>query len=181
MKEKFRLIFGRKMEVPLANSKIALALAAVLMLAGTCILWHNAADTCFLKRENAPAVTVTAADVEVTGEGGYVPRMEIRTEGGRIFTLTEKQAGNFFSRARSEIQAGDELTLRLSRGGHVMEVQEGDSVWVPFNASASAHRVSNAVDLTIGAVFAVLSALLLLRTAALGAGRKEKFRFGAHR
>ena len=178
MMQKMILFLGQKLDAPFFNSIPVLLLLAALLIAGSGLLWRNAGDTLFLSRESAQACEVIVADCVVTGQDSYVPRMEITAEDGAVYTLMRSQVGNVFDALSAEIQPGDALALRLSRRGRVLEVQKGESVLLDFGASVRSAVLDVVISAGTAVVFDLLAALLILRCAVLGMGRKQRFRFG---
>ena len=181
MKNKIRLVLGQPVDAPFVNSIPVLVVLAVLMLAGTVLLWGDAGDTLFLSRENAAAVEATVQSCTVAGQDSYVPRMEIVTTDGETFTLLESQVGDIFGALAAEVEPGDGIIMRMSRKGRVLEIQEGDLVHLDFDMSKKAAIWDVIVSASVAVVFDLLALFLLARVAVLGMNRKGAFRFGPAR
>jgi len=181
MKNRIRLIMGQPIDAPFANSVPALMLLAVLFIAGSVLLWSDAGDTLFLSRERAGVREITVESCTVTGQDSYVPRMEIISTDGEMFTLLESQVGRLFEAVAAALESGDEVTLRLSRKGRVLEVQEGDLVHLDFEQSKRAAGWDVFVSGGSALVFDLLAALLIVRCAVLKLNRRGSFRFGPAR
>ena len=181
MKDKIRLVLGQPVDAPFINSIPVLAALAVLMIAGSLLLWSDAGDTLFLNRESAATVNATVQSCAVVGQDSYVPRMEIVTAEGETFTLLESQVGDIFDALASEIESGDEISMKLSRKGRVLEVREDDLVHLDFDASKKSAVWDVAVSSAAALVFDLLGLFLLLRAIVLKKNRKSAFRFGPAR
>lgn len=181
MKNKIRLVLGQPVDAPFANSAPVLLLLAVLLIAGSCLLWSDAGDTLLLSREKAATVEANVESCTVTGQDSYVPRMEIVTTDGETFTLLESQVGDVFDAVAAELEPGDAVTLRLSRKGRVLEVQEGDLIHLDFEQSKTAAVWDVFVSTAVALVFDLLGLFLIVRTLALRMNRKGAFRFGPAR
>lgn len=181
MKNKIRLVLGKPVDAPFVNSVPVLAILAVLMIAGSLLLWSDAGDTLFLSRESAQTVEATVQSCTVAGQDSYVPRMEIVTNEGEIFVLLESQVGDIFDALAAEIEAGDRISMKLSRKGRVLEVQEDDLVHLDFDASKRAAVADVIVSTAAAVVFDLLAVFLLLRAAVLRMNRRNTFRFGPAR
>lgn len=181
MKTKLRLILGREMDAPFANSIPVLLLIAALFIAGSLLLWSDAGDTLFLSRESAQVVEATVQSAAVAGEESYVPRLEIVTAEGEIYTLLKSQVGNLFHTLAAELEPGDAITLRLSRKGNVLEVQEGDAVHLAFSQSKQSALWDVFVSGGSALVFDLLAAFLIFRCVILRMNRRNGFRFGPAR
>lgn len=181
MKNKIRLFLGQPLEAPFANSIPVLLVLAALFIAGSLLLWSDAGDTLFLSREGAQTVEATVQSCTVAGQDSYVPRMEIVTDAGETFALLESQVGDVFDALAAELEPGDEVALRLSRKGRVLEVQEGDLVHLDFDQSKRAARWDVFVSTSVALVFDLLAAFLILRCTVLKLNRKGTFRFGPAR
>lgn len=181
MKDKIRLVLGQPVETPFANSVPVLILLAVLLIAGSGLLWSDAGDTLFLRREGAEVVEATVQSCTVAGQDSYVPRMEIVTAENKTYTLLQSQVGDIFDALAAELESGDEVILRLSRKGRVLEVQEGDLVHLDFDASKSAAMWDVFVSTAVALVFDLLGLFLIVRAIALKMNRKSAFRFSPAR
>jgi len=181
MKNKIRLIMGQPLDAPFANSIPALMLLAVLFIAGSVLLWSDAGDTLFLSRGRADVREITVESCTVAGQDSYVPRLEIVSADGKLFTLLESQVGRLFEAVAAELESGDEVTLRLSRKGRVLEVQEGDLVHLDFEQSKRAAGCDVFVSGGAALLFDLLAALLIIRCAMLKLNRKSTVRLGPAR
>lgn len=181
MKNKIRLVLGQPVDAPFANSIPVMLVLAVLFIAGSLLLWSDAGDTLFLSREDAQVREVTVQSCTVTGQDSYVPRMEIVAEDGEVYVLLESQLGNIFDAVAAELEPGDEISLRLSRKGRVLEVQEGDLVHLDFDASVRSAVWDVIVSTSVALVFDLLAAFLILRCAIMKMNRKNSFKFGPAR
>lgn len=181
MKDRIRLVLGQSVDAPFVNSIPVLIVLAVLLIAGSGLLWSDAGDTLFLSRESAVTVEATVQSCTVAGQDSYVPRMEIVTTKGKMYTLLESQVGDIFDALAAEIEPGDEVILRLSRKGRVLEVQEGDLVHLDFAASKSAAKWDVFVSTAVALVLDLLGLFLIVRAAALKMNRRSTFRFGPAR
>lgn len=181
MKNKIRLVLGKPVDAPFVNSIPVLVVLAVLMIAGSLLLWSDAGDTLFLSRESAETVHATVQSCTVAGQDSYVPRMEIVTTEGETFVLLESQVGDIFDALASEIEAGDEISMKLSRKGRILEVQEDDLVHLDFDVSKKAAILDVIVSAAAAVVFDLLALFLLARAAVLRMNRKSAFRFGPAR
>lgn len=178
MKNKIRLVLGQPVDAPFVNSIPVLAVLAALLFAGSVLLWSDAGDTLFLRHENAAIVEVTVQSCTVAGQDSYVPRMEIVTTEGETFTLLKSQVGRYFDALAGSVESGDEVILRLSRKGRVLEVQEDDLVHLDFAASKNAAVLDVLVSTAAAVVFDLLGLFLLLRAVVLKMNRRSAFRFG---
>ena len=181
MKNKIRLVLGQPVDAPFVNSVPVLIALAVMLIAGSFLLWSDAGDTLFLSREGAATVEATVQSCTVAGQDSYVPRMEIVTTEGETFTLLKSQVGRYFDALAGSIESGDEVILRLSRKGRVLEVQEGDLVHLDFDASKSAAKWDVFVSTAVALVLDMLGLFLIVRAAALKRNRRSIFRFGPAR
>ena len=181
MKNKIRLIMGQPLDAPFANSIPALMLLAVLFIAGSVLLWSDAGDTLFLSRGRADVREITVESCTVAGQDSYVPRLEIVSADGKLFTLLESQVGRLFEAVAAELESGDEVTLRLSRKGRVLEVQEGDLIHLDFRQSVKSAVTDVVISSLVAVTFDLFGLILLLRCIILKANRKNKFRFGPAR
>ena len=181
MKNKIRLVLGKPVDAPFVNSVPVLVILAVLMLAGSFLLWSDAGDTLFLSREGAETVEATVQSCTVAGQDSYVPRMEITTAAGETFVLLESQVGDIFDALAEEIETRDEISMKLSRKGRVLEVREDDLVHLDFDGSKKAALLDVFVSTAAAVVFDLLALFLLLRAAVLRMNRKSAFRFGPAR
>lgn len=181
MKDRIRLVMGRPIDAPFANSVPVLALLAVLFIAGSLLLYAGAGDTLFLSREDAQVKEITVEKCELAGQDSYVPRLEIVSAEGEMFTLLKSQVGNVLEMLEKEIEPGDDVTLRLSRKGNVLEVQEDDLVHLDFAQSKKAVVWDVIAGAGSALVFDLLAVLLIIRCAVLRMNRKSAFRFGPAR
>lgn len=181
MKTKLRLILGREMDAPFANSIPVLLLIAVLLIAGSLLLWSDAGDTLFLSRDSAQVVVATVQSAAVVGEESYVPRLEIVTDDNKTYTLLKSQVGDLFQSLASELEPGDEICLRLSRKGNVLEVQEGDVTHLDFEQSKKSALGDVFLSGGTALIFDLLAVFLILRCAILRMNRRGGFRFGPAR
>jgi len=181
MKDKIRLVLGQPVDAPFVNTIPVLLVLGILLLAGSLLVWSDAGDTLFLSRENAQTVEVTVESCTVTGQDSYVPRMEIVTTESEMYTLLESQVGDIFDALAAEVEPGDEVVLRLSRKGRVLEVQEGDLVHLDFDASKSAAVWDMIVSTSVALVLDLLGLFLIVRAVILKMNRKSAFRFGPAR
>lgn len=181
MKTKIRLILGREVDAPFANSVPVLLVIAVLFIAGSLLLWSDAGDTLFLNRENAQTVEATVASAALAGEDSYVPRLEISAESGETYVLLESQVGDKINVLAAELESGDEISLLLSRKGNVLEVREGDLVHLDFDQSKKSALWDVFVSTASALAFDLLAAFLILRSAILKMNRRGGFRFGPAR
>lgn len=181
MKTKIRLFLGQPLDAPFANSIPALALLAVLFFAGSCLLWSDAFDTLGLSRERAQTKQIVVQTAELAGADSYSPRVEITAEDGSMFTLLKSQVGNRLENVASELERGDEVTLRLSRKGRVLEVQEGDLIHLDFDVSKRSAIKDVLFSSSVAVIFDFFGLLLFLRCIVLKMNRKNKFRFGSAR
>ena len=181
MKDKIRLVMGRPLDAPFANSVPVLALLAALFIAGSLLLYAGTGDTLFLSRENAQAKEITVEKCELAGQDSYVPRLEIVSSEGETFTLLKSQVGNWLEVLEKAIEPGDHVTLRLSRRGNVLEVQEDDLVHLDFAQSKRAVVWDVIAGAGTALVFDLLAALLIVRCIVLRMNRKSAFRFGPAR
>lgn len=173
MKQKLRLVLGRPLDAPFANSVPTLMLLAILLIAGSGLLWSEASDTLFLSRENAKAVSTSLVSCTLTGQDSYVPRLEISADDGNQYVLMQSQAGDVLEAVAEQLKAGEAIELRLSRKGRVLEVQQGESVLLHFEHAKRASRVDVLVSALTACVFDLLGILLLIRSVALGMNRKR--------
>ena len=181
MKTKIRLILGREVDAPFANSVPVLLVIAALFIAGSLLLWSDAGDTLFLKYENAQAVEAVVESAAVVGEDSYVPRLEIAAVDGSMYTLLKSQVGDRIGTLAQELESGDEITLLLSRKGNVLGVQEGDLVHLDFDQSKKSALWDVFVSTASALAFDLLAAFLILRCAVLKMNRRGGFRFGPAR
>lgn len=181
MKTKIRLILGREVDAPFANSIPVLLVIAALFIAGSLLLWSDAGDTLFLSREGAQVVEATVESAAVAGAESYVPRLEIVTAEGATYTLLKSQVGDIFDALAAELEPGDEIILRLSRKGNVLEVQEGDLVHLDFDQSKQSALWDVFVSGGSALAFDLLAAFLILRCVILRMNRRGGFRFGPAR
>lgn len=181
MKTKIRLILGQPLDAPFANFIPALALLAVLFFAGSVLLWSDAFDTLGLSRERAQAKEIVVQSAEIAGAESYSPRVEITAEDGGVFTLFKSQLGSRIENVAAELESGDEVTLRLSRKGRVLEVQEGDLVHLDFEQSKKSAVKDVLISGSVAVVLDFFGLVLLLRCIVLKMNRKNKFRFGPAR
>lgn len=181
MKTKIRLILGREVDAPFANSIPVLMVIAALFIAGSLLLWSDAGDTLFLSCENAQAVEAVVETASVVGEDSYVPRLEIVTAQGETYAILKSQVGDAIHMLAAELESGDEITLRLSRKGNVLQVQEGDLVHLDFDQSKKSARWDVFVSGGSALAFDLLAAFLILRCAILRMNRRGGFRFGPAR
>ena len=181
MKDKLRLILGRPVDAPFANSAAALTLLAVLLIGGSLLLWSDAGDTMFLSRESAATVEATVESCAAAGEDSYVPRLEIVADDGATYTLLQSQVGGVLETIAAELEPGDGISLTLSRKGRVLEVREGDLVHLDFDQSKQSARWDTFVSAAAAVVFDLLGLFLILRAILLNMNRKGAFRFGPAR
>lgn len=181
MKTKLRLILGREVDAPFANSVPVLLVIAALFIAGSLLLWSDAGDTLFLNRESAQTVETMVESAAVAGEESYVPRLEIATADGQMYTLLESQVGNAIHILAAELEPGDEITLRLSRKGNVLQVQEGDLVHLDFDQSKKSALWDVFISASTALAFDLLAAFLIVRCTILRMNRRGGFRFGPMR
>lgn len=178
MKTKLRLILGREMDAPFANSIPVLLLIAALFIAGSLLLWSDAGDTLFLRRESAQVVEATVESAAVVGEESYVPRLEIVTAEGETYTLLKSQVGDLLKSLAAELEPGDEIRLRLSRKGNVLEVQEGSFTHLDFDQSKKSALGDVFISGGTALIFDLLAVFLIVRCAILRMNRKGGFHFG---
>lgn len=181
MKTKIRLILGQQLDAPFANSIPVMLVLAVLFMAGSVLLWSSAGDTLFLSRESAEVREITVESCTVAGQDSYVPRVEIVSTDAEMFTLLESQVGSMIETVGAEIEPGDRITLRLSRKGNVLEIQEDDLVHLDFDSSKKSAVWDILVSAGSALVFDLLAALLIARALVLKMNRKGSFRFGPAR
>ncbi len=167
MKNKLRLILGRPVDAPFANSIPVLLVLAVLFIAGSVLLFTDASDTLFLSREGARTVEMTVESAQIVGQDSYVPRMEIVAQDGRTYTLLKSQVGGMMEAVADALQPGDEIILRLSRKVNILEVQEDDLIHLDFSAAKRRAGWDVFVGAGTGIVFDLLAAILIMRCAAL--------------
>ena len=98
-----------------------------------------------------------------------------------MFTLLESQVGSMFEAVGAAIESGDQITLRLSRKGNVLEIQEGDLVHLDFEQSKRSATWDIVVSAGSALVFDLLAALLIVRSLVMKMNRKGSFRFGTAR
>lgn len=181
MKTKIRLFLGQQLDAPFANSILVMLVLAAMFIAGSLLLWGSAGDTLFLSRDSAQVKEITVESCTVTGQDSYVPRVEIVSADGEMFTLLESQVGGVFEAVGAEIESGDQIALRLSRKGNVLEVREGDLVHLDFEQSKKSAVWDVVVSAGSALVFDLLAALLIVRSLVLKMNRKGSFRFGPAR
>lgn len=181
MKDKIRLVLGQPVDAPFVNSVPVLIVLAVLLIAGSGLLWSDAGDTLFLDRESAATVEATVQSCTVAGQDSYVPRMEIVTAEGETYTLLESQVGEIFDALAAELESGDEIAMKLSRKGRVLEVREGDLVHLDFSASKSAAMWDVFVSAGAALALDLLGLFLIARAMVLRMNRRSAFRFGPAR
>lgn len=172
MLTKIRLVFGQKFDAPFANSALACLLLTVILAVGSGVLWSEAGDTLGLTRETAKVTEITVASAEVTGEGGYTPRLEIVTQDGETVSLLKSAAGESYAALCESVQAGDTLTLRLSRKGSVMEVEKDGMVLLDFDSAKSAGTFGRILNVAAAILFDLLAILLAVRTIVLAMNRR---------
>lgn len=178
MNPKIRLVFGQKVDAPFANSILVCAFLALILAAGSALLWADAGDTLGLTREAAATREITVASAEATGEGGYAPRLEITGEGGETFSLMRSAVGDDYDALCAQVQPGDSLTLRLSRRGSVLEVEKDGQILMDFEGAVARNRWSVILNLAAAVLFDVLAALVVLRAGVLAMNRKAQPRAG---
>lgn len=181
MKKKIRLVLGQPIDAPFANSIPVMLVLAVLFIAGSVLLWSDAGDTLFLSRESAQVREITVEKCEAVGEDSYVPRVEIVSTEGEMFTVLKSQVGRLFDAVCAAVEPGDEITLRLSRKGSVLEIQEDDLVHLDFDQSKRSAVWDVFVSAGSALVFDLLAALLIVRSIIMRMNRKGSFRFGPAR
>lgn len=181
MKTKIRLFFGQPLNAPFADFIPALALLAVLFVGASGLMWSDAFDTLGLSRERAKAIEVIVTSAELAGADSYNPRVEIAAGDGAVYTLLKSQVGDRLESVASELEPGDQITLRLSRKGRVLEVQEGDLVHLDFEESKKSAVLDTVVSGLVAVVFDLIGLFLILRCAVLRMNRKNKFKFGPAR
>lgn len=181
MKTKIRLLLGQPLDAPFANFIPALALLAVLFFAGSVLLWTDAFDTLGLSRERAQAKEIVVAAAALAGEESYSPRVEITAEDGEVYSLLKSQLGNRMEAVADALESGDAVTLRLSRKGRVLEVQEGDLIHLDFDQSVKSAVKDVVISSLVAVTFDLFGLILLLRCIVLKMNRKNKFRFGPAR
>ena len=181
MKDRIRLVMGRPIDAPFANSVPVLALLAVLFIAGSLLLYAGAGDTLFLSREDAQVKEITVEKCELAGQDSYVPRLEITSEDGEVYTLLKSQVGDQVNVLAEELESGDEISLLLSRKGNVLEVRESDLVHLDFDRSKKSALWDVFVSTASALAFDLLAAFLILRCAILKMNRRGSFRFGPAR
>lgn len=181
MKTKIRLILGQEVEAPFANSIPVLMVIAALFIAGSLLLWSDAGDTLFLHSDNAQTVEAVVESAEIVGEDSYVPRLEIAAADGSMYTLLKSQVGDQINALAQELESGDEIELKLSRKGNVLQVREDDLVHLDFDQSKKSARWDVFVSGGSALAFDLLAAFLILRCAILKMNRRGGFRFGPAR
>lgn len=178
MNHRIRLVFGQKVDAPFANSVLVCALLALILAAGSALMWADALDTLGVTREGAAAREITVASAQATGEGGYAPRLEVVGEGGETFALLRSAVGEGYDALCGQIQPGDELTLRLSRRGNVLEVEREGEILVPFDDAVARGRGGMILNLAAAVLFDALAVLVAVRAAVLAMNRKSQPRAG---
>lgn len=181
MKNKIRLFLGQSLDTPFANSVPVMVVLAVLFAAASVLLWSDAGDTLFLKRENASVCELTVESAAVAGQDSYVPRVEITADDGQVYTLLKSQVGDVLEDVAAKLESGDQVTLRLSRKGSILEIAEGDEVHLAFDESIGKAVGDVIVSAITAVVFDLLAIFLLLRAWVLKLNRKGSFRFGPAR
>ena len=181
IKTKIRLFLGQPSEAPFADFIPALVMLAVLFFAGSFLLWSDAFDTLGLSRERAQVCEITVAAAELTGADSYNPRVEIAAESGETYALLKSQLGSRIVSVAAELEAGDSVTLRLSRKGRVLEVQEGDLIHLDFEESKRSAVLDTVVSTLVAVVLDLIGLFLILRAAVLKMNRKNSFKFGPAR
>lgn len=181
MKTKIRLFLGQPSDAPFADFIPALVVLAVLIIGGSLLVWSDAFDTLGLSRERAKACEVTVASAEVAGAESYNPRVEITSQDGEVYSLLKSQVGNRLEAVAGALEEDDQITLRLSRKGRVLEVQEGDLVHLDFEESKNSAVLDTVVSILVAAAFDGIGLFLLLRAIVLKMNRKNKFKFGPAR
>lgn len=181
MKNKIRLVMGQPLDAPFANSIPVLLALAAMFIAGSFLLWSDAGDTLFLSRERAASREIVVESCTAEGLDGYVPRVEIVSDAGEMFTVLKSQVGNSFDAILSEVEPGDSVLLRLSRKGSVLEIQEDDLVHLDFDQSKRTALWDLFVSGGTALVFDLLAVLLIIRCIVLRMNRKSAFRFGPAR
>ena len=107
--------------------------------------------------------------------------MEITAEDGQVYTLLKSQVGDVLEDVAAKLESGDQVSLRLSRKGSILEIAEGDQVHLAFDASIKKAVGDVIVSAVTAVVFDLLAVVLLLRAWVLKLNRKSSFRFGPAR